>query len=149
MDVTSLKIGAALEKGAALHLKHPILEHLMYSGEGADKYGRLVDKKKPHKAIRLILKHPEAPSVIDAMREIDRIKATGEDVSVGTIGVKYFFALLVGWEGIGVNGEDESECTEFNAKAFFDSEFGDMVGKRQVIPFVTSGKNFAANFATA
>lgn len=146
MDVTGMGIGSALEKGAELHLKHPIAGHLMYSGEGAHpKTGALIDKKKPHEPISLFLRHPEAPSVREQMRQIEALKAAGEDISTESVGIKFFTAMLIDWRGIGVNGQDASPCNAENVKAFFDSEFGDMVGSRQVIPFVSNGKNFVRN----
>lgn len=145
MDVLGIKVASILEEGATLHLKHPLGGWLMYSGEGADpKTGVLVDKEKPHVPIALKVRGFESPSVIAAVQSVSKRRAGGEEISDDQAGNEYLSAVVIGWTGIGVNGQDESPCTPENVKAFFATEFGEAVAK-QVFPFARNGKNYARN----
>lgn len=79
MDFTTLDTKQDAEKGALLHFKHPQNGHLLYTGEGADSFGRLADKNKPHEAVTAIVRGMESQAAQDVSVAAQKRIMAGED----------------------------------------------------------------------
>jgi hypothetical protein len=63
MDFDKLNTKADAEAGALLHYTHPQLGHPLYTGEGSDEYGRLVDPSLEHIAVQALVRGTESDVV--------------------------------------------------------------------------------------
>lgn len=72
MDFSTINTAADADKGAILHFKHPQTGHLLYSGEGADKFGRLVNKNKPHEAVTARVLGGESQAMANALKDAQK-----------------------------------------------------------------------------
>lgn len=69
MDFNKINTKADAEAGSTLHFKHPQLGHALYTGEGADDHGRLVNKKLPHAPVTALVRGLESDRIRNYQRD--------------------------------------------------------------------------------
>lgn len=134
MNFDKLNTVSGADKGAWLHLKHPALGHLLYTGEGADEDGRLKVKEKASK-VRVYVQGMESEAVQNVVREAQKnqLKSEGDEEADGfAIGC----ALVTEFEGIERDGEP-LKATNENKTDFF----------KQSSSLITQVTQFASNRA--
>lgn len=102
MDFDKLNTKADAEAGALLHYLHPQLRHPLYTGEGADEFGRLVDPSKDHTAVEGLIRGTESDIVRAAASRTGARMMRGDGD-----GEEFEFAinLIVELRGIQRNGK--------------------------------------------
>ena len=80
MDFEQFDTATDAAKGSILHLKHPQLDHPLYTGDGADEVGRLVGKKAKATAVTALVYGVESQCVQDAVAAIKKAAANGDDI---------------------------------------------------------------------
>lgn len=128
MDLTRFDVKAAAEKGAVLHVKHPSTGEKLYDG------------KTP---VTITVIGRDSPSVVAAMRDIERRKAKGEDIDRNEEGLELLSAVVTDWQGVEFDGKP-LKCTKANARKLFSDPRTEWIGE-QVGPFALSRRNFAQN----
>lgn len=146
MDLSKLDTKSPQEEGAFCHLKHTKFGHELYSGEGTDDEGRIIDETKDYEAIGVIVRGMEAPSVKKAAIKIEADlnppKATGrKPISQEEAGLRFAEILVVGFVGLTKNGQPV-EPTKENVRAFF--QVSDNLVE-QVLEFARAKPNFFGN----
>lgn len=142
MDFNRLNTKAGAERGATLHLKHPALGHLLYSGDGTDADGRAIDRRKKPTPVTVTVLGVESSAVQARAKELQRRRMKRKDDDDEEIGLEFVCSLVVAFSGLERDGKP-MEATEENKRLFFEQS-GDLV--RQVLDFATESGNF---FATA
>lgn len=69
MDFSKINTRKDADAGSWMHLRHPQLGHLLYSGEGADADGRLTDVNAPHEACELLIRGMDSSYVRERVRK--------------------------------------------------------------------------------
>lgn len=136
MDFNKLNTVDGADKGAWLHLKHPALGHLLYTGEGADDDGRLV-KKGQAKPVRVFVQGMESEAVQNIVREYQKKNLSSESDKEEE-GFVIGCALVTDFDGINKDGEPMT-ATKENKIAFF-KQSGALV--EQVTKFAANRANF-------
>lgn len=139
MKLTKLETKTGAAKGAFLHLKHPALGHKLYTGEGADDLGRLLDKDTAT-PVGVHVMGPESERVREQMKAINSKKMKGDD-ETDEIGIAYLCALITGFSGL--EGEDGKPLTSSDAdkRAFLEQSDG---LAEQIMEFALDRGNFFA-----
>ena len=148
MDISALDTKGAAERGASLHLKHPALGHLLYSGEGADpRTGKLVDKDKPHEACCAVIRGIESTTVRKAMRAQEKAALAGGDPTeeLEEKGLEYVCLLVIDFTGL-TDGGKPLKATDANKRKFF-AQSDDLV--LQVLDFAKERANFFNSGSTS
>lgn len=125
MDLTTLDVKSAAQKGADLVLKHPA------TGERLDAVLRVIGR--------------DSPSVAAAMLDIERRKASGEVFDKEAEGIELLLAVIKGWRGVEFDGE-ALEYTPDNARKLLTDPRTSWIGE-QVAPFSLSRRNFVKNYS--
>lgn len=131
MDLTRLDVKAASEKGAVLHLKHPMTGEKLFDGDDP---------------VTITVIGRDSPSVRAAMTDIERRKAKGEDISREDEGLELLSVVTTGWTGIDFDGK-ALEFSKANARKIYADPRTEWIGE-QVGPFALSRRNFAQNLQT-
>lgn len=97
MDFDAINTKADAERGAKLHFTHPQLGHLLYTGEGADAAGRLIDATKAE-PVFAIVRGLESPAIREKLKAVNAAKAlgAGDDKS----GFDLAIALVISLHGV-------------------------------------------------
>ena len=139
MDFTKLNTKKHAERGAWLHLRHPVGDFLLYTGDGADENGRLVDAAKDHKPVRVRIRGQESPTFREAMQRINANKiAEMSPAEAEQTTKEVACALVIEFDGVEKDGKP-LEPTKENLMAFFDQSDGLVV---QVVEFAREARNF-------
>lgn len=128
MDLTALDVKAASEKGAVLHLKHPMTGEKLFDGD---------------EPVTVTVIGRDSPSVRSAMLDIERRKAKGEDITKEDEGLELLAVVTLGWSGIEFDGK-ALEYSKSNARKLYSDPRTDWIGE-QVGPFALNRRNFAHN----
>ena len=128
MDLSQFDVKAASEKGAVLHLKHPMTGEKLFDGGTA---------------VTITVIGRDSPSVQAVMKEIERRKAKGEDIDRHEEGLELLCCVVKEWSGIEFEGQP-MECNKANARKLFNDPRTEWIGE-QVGPFALSRRNFAQN----
>ena len=72
MDFSNINTAADADKGAILHFKHPQSGHLLYTGKGADEFGRLADKSLPYEAVTARVRGLESQAMSNAIKSAEQ-----------------------------------------------------------------------------
>jgi hypothetical protein len=145
MDFARLNTKTAAAKGAELHLRHPVLGHLLYSGDGCDENGAWDGTGEPAKVV-VYVRGMESKPVQDELRRlrVARVKDK-RDADMEESGLALVCALVIGFGGLTKDG-NPMEPTEENKRAFF-AQSDDLV--EQVSTFAQDKANFFATGSTA
>jgi len=139
MKLTSLETKTGASKGAFLHLRHPALGHLLYTGEGADEVGRAVDKTKAEKVGCDVL-GMESERVREKAREIQRRKMKDpDDAEAEEQGLEFVASLVTGFHGLFDGDGKPLPATPEGKRQFFEMS-DDLVN--QVMKFAGERANF-------
>ena len=139
MDFTKLNTKESAERGAWLHLHHPSGDYPLYTGEGADDFGRLVDASKDHKPVRVRIRGHESQTFRSAMHRINADKiADMSPAEAEKITKEVACALVIEFDGIEKDGSP-MEATHENLMAFFSQSDALVM---QVIDFAKEARNF-------
>lgn len=131
MDLGKLDVKAASEKGAVLHLKHPMTGEKLFDGD---------------EPVTITVIGRDSPAVSAVMKDLDRRKSKGEDIDEHERGLELLAAVVKDWSGIELDGEP-LECNKANARKLFADPRTEWIGE-QVGPFALSRRNFAQNLPT-
>lgn len=131
MDLGKLDVKAASEKGAVLHLKHPMTGEKLFDGDTP---------------VTITVIGRDSPAVAAAMKELDRRKSKGEDIDETERGLELLSAVVKDWQGIELDGAP-LDCTKANARKLFADPRTEWIGE-QVGPFALARRNFAHNLPT-
>lgn len=142
MDFSKLNTKADAEAGSLLHFRHPQLGHLLYTGEGADEYGRLADADKPHMAVTARVRGLESDVVRERSRAANASALTGMSDDDA---YDYAIALVIELNGV-YDGEKKVEATPEGLRWFFGRS--DNLGV-QVIRHAQDRANFFRAASTA
>lgn len=148
MDLKTLNTKSDAETGAELHLRHPALGHPLYSGEGADGDGRLVDPSKPHERVCVIVRGAESEKAQAQARKAQSLRMKRKNISLddaAEFGLKYACTLVIGFRGITDNGKP-LEATDENKRLFF-KQSDNLV--QQVVEFAEESSNFYKGASTS
>ena len=97
MDLQFINTKADAERGALLHYVHPQLGHPLYTGDGANRIGELVDASRPHEAVTALLRGEESSHVRAVANRLSKEKMRGKsDEDVGFEYVHSFFLAING-----------------------------------------------------
>jgi hypothetical protein len=115
MDFSKLNTKADAEAGSILHFVHPQLGHPLYTGEGADEYGRLIDSKKPHSPVTAKVRGIESDVVRERARQVNAAGVSGlsDDDSYG-----FAASLVIELNGV-YDGDRKIEATPDGLRWFF------------------------------
>jgi hypothetical protein len=140
MDFTTLNTKNDAEAGAFLHLKHPVLGHKLYEGEGATKTGEWTDKTKSPDAVGVMVRGTESKSVQDRVKKLRKAKLKGDDAAEPDeeTGLSFVCSLVIGFKGLTKDGKP-MEATDENKRAFFEQS-DNLV--EQVMTFAQERSNF-------
>lgn len=94
MDLTKFDTREAADEGRPMHLKHPIFGHPLYTGDGADDQGRLVNRRKGCEPILLHVRGFHSETVRSLIRKGQKDALTGDAEDKGDALID---ALIVGW----------------------------------------------------
>jgi hypothetical protein len=136
MELKSLETKTGASKGAFLHLKHPALGHALYTGEGADEDGRLVDRAKAEKVGVLVLGF-ESERVRERAKAIQKAKMK-DDADADEAGIEFVSSLVTEFRGLSKDGKP-LEANEANKREFFQQSDGIV---EQVMAFAQDRANF-------
>lgn len=142
MDLGKLNTKTGAEKGAFLHLKHPALGHKLYTGDGADEMGALMDKETatPVGCYVLGLESEAARARARALSAA-RVKGNAPDDDDGEEkGLAFVCGLVTGFQGIELNGKPITS-SDADKRAFFGQSDGLL---EQVLAFAQDRANFFA-----
>jgi hypothetical protein len=145
MDFNSFNTKTGAEIGAKLHLRHPVLGHYLYSGDGADHLGRWKDKEKSPGAVCVIVRGTESKTVQDRLKQLSTNEMTGDAQKDENRGLDFVCSLVIGFENIERDGEPMLP-TEGNKRIFFEQS-DSLV--EQVIAFARDRTNFFSDAATS
>ena len=134
MDFKKLNTKAGAAKGAFLHLTHPALGHHLYTGEGADADGVLIEKSKAI-AVGCHVVGLESERARERAKKIQRSKLKGDDEENG---LDFICSLVVDFVGIEQDGKP-MVATDENKRAFFMES--DALAE-QVLEFAKDRANF-------
>lgn len=135
MDLTKLNTKAGAEKGADLHLRHPAMGHLVYTGKGVDEYGDW-DGTGPATPVCVTLRGTESRSVQDRIKALQKQKLKNVDDEES--GLDFVCSLVIGFKGLTLDGKP-MEATPDNIRAFF-MQSDSLV--EQVLDFVKDKTHF-------
>ena len=146
MKLNKLETKTGAGKGAFLHLRHPALDHLLYTGEGADDDGMLIDKDKATKVGCYVL-GMESERVRERAKAIQRAKMkSGGDENAEDIGIEFVSSLVT--EFVGVEDENGKPLkADDEGKRLFFSQSDGLV--EQVMKFAGDRANFFKGGSTA
>lgn len=141
MDLSALNTKTGANKGAFLHLKHPALGHKLYTGEGADEHGQLVDKATAT-AVGCYVLGLESEAARSRARAIAaaRMKDKSDEDGDEERGLDFVCSLVTGFEGIEHDGKPLTASHE-DKRAFFGQSDA-LIG--QVMEFAQEKSNFFA-----
>ncbi|MFY0661315.1 MAG: hypothetical protein JXR15_12545 [Shimia sp.] len=140
MDFSKLETKTGAEKGAKLHLRHPALGHLLYSGKGADENGKLIDAAKDAQKVFLMVRGTESPTVQKQARDLQASILKNGDISdeEKEVGLAFASSLVISMHGLEKGGKT-MEATEENKREFLLLSDGLV---EQVVQFAQSRANF-------
>ncbi len=136
MEFSSLNTKDAAERGAELHLRHPVYAHPLYSGGGTDADGRWTDKAQSPDPITVTVRGVESRSVQDRLKRLQRNRVKGKEADAEETGLEFVCSLVIGFSGLTKGGEPMRAT---DARAFFEQS-DDLV--EQVIDFAKERSNF-------
>ena len=137
MDFSKTNTKSSAEAGKELHLRHPVLGHRLYDGDGAGVNGLLTDAKKPHTKVAMTVRGYHAPSVVEAAKRTQR-KGMETDEDQEKAGGIIIDALVVDWSGITRDGKPPP-CTKEN-KVWLTEQNHDIF--KQIDAFAKDQANF-------
>ncbi len=137
MDISALNTKTGSQKGAFLHLRHPALGHLLYSGEGADALGRAVDMDKVEKAGVTVF-GAEAEYVQEQIARIQKLSDDGDKAAAKQRGLDFVCTLVREFHGLTANGLPLGSSDK-DKRTFFEQSDGLV---EQVIEFARERRNF-------
>lgn len=125
MDIAQLDVKTRSEKGSFCHLTHPAFGHPMYTGEGADEMGRLIDENLPHEKVGALVRGAEAETVQkylekarrDALKGDEENKALKDDEDEDDL--IYAKMLLIELVNITTDGKPLKGQTDKEKEVFF------------------------------
>jgi hypothetical protein len=138
MDFRKLDTKTDAETGAFLQLRHPVLGHLLYSGEGTDEEGAWIDKTKTPKEVGVMCRGIESATVQGRLKKSRKGAMAGGDRDDEALGLVLVCSIVVKFINLQSGGKP-LEATQANKEAFFDQS-DDLV--RQVIDFAKEKGNF-------
>lgn len=121
MDLLSLDTRPAAERGAVLHLKHPVFGHRLYEGEGADQHGRLRDPEVEHEPVTITVRGEHSESVRAVRRDAERARMAGEDLPEERLARDLADAMVVEWSGVTDEHGKPLPCTRDNKYRVLDA----------------------------
>ncbi len=145
MDLSTLNTAGPAERGSALHLKHPALGHLLYTGDGASEMGELIDESKAEPVL-VFVRGIESKSAREFARALHQArmkldeKRPSDLAAIEKIGLDFAVSLVVGFSGLERDGKP-LEATEENIRAFLSAS-DEIVS--QVTEFAQDKRNFFA-----
>lgn len=147
MQITSLNTKTGAAKGAFLHLKHPALGHRMWTGEGADELGRLVDKEKAQKVGCTVI-GTESEQVREQARAMQKkkMKAKEDEEEDDDTGLAFVCSLVTEFVGLEDSDGKPLKANEEGKRDFFGQSDGLV---EQVLGFASDRGNFFSGGSTA
>lgn len=138
MDFNIIDTKADADRGSILHFVHPQTRHPLYTGDGADKLGRLVDPSKPHEKVTARVLGFESERVRQEAKRVQKAaaKAGAHDDS------GYHFAASLITELNGVFDGERKIGTSFEDLKWFFKRSEDFV--TQTIEHAKDAENFFA-----
>lgn len=144
MDLQKLNTKDGAEKGADLHLKHPVLGHYLYSGENCDADGVWTGTGKAT-PVAVVVRGTESKTVRDRLKKIQREKVKRPDADDEETGLEFVCSLVVAFKGITMDGKP-MEATPENKRMFFEQSDALV---EQVIDFAKDRANFFGKTSSA
>jgi len=138
MDFATLDTKTSAEKGARLHLRHPAIQHLLYTGDGCDIDGQWINKKKKGEAVGVVVRGTESKSVQDRLKILQKQKVKGEDEIGEESALEFVCSLVIGFFGLERDGKP-IEANDDNKRLFFEMSDGLV---EQVVDFSKERANF-------
>lgn len=136
MDFSTINAKADAEEGAILHFTHPQLGHPLYTGEGADKLGVLINADLPHEPVTALVRGMESASVRAEAIRMEKVRVkTGKNDEAG---MNFLCSLIIEISGV-MDGKRAITATPADLKWFFGRS--DDLGK-QVLTFAQEASNF-------
>lgn len=135
MDFSTLNTKSGAAKGAFLHLKHPALGHKLYTGEGADQDGIMVDKAKVS-PVGCHVMGLESERVRERAKAIQKSRLEGDEEENG---LEFICSLVT--ELVGFTDKDGKplQTTDENKRKLFEQSDGLV---EQVLSFARERANF-------
>lgn len=119
MEILDLNTKDDQDKGAFCHLRHTKFDHLMYTGEGSDELGRLVDETLPHEKVGAWVKGYESDKIQKLINSLQAKRlANPKEMTNELLGTKVACALVIKFSGLTLDGQP-LEATEENKIKFF------------------------------
>ena len=126
MDLTQFSPRRAADRPRELHLKHPATGEPLFDGG---------------EPVTITLLGSESRAMRDKVRELERRKLDGEEITPELEGAEKLAALIVGWKGIGLGSDDDLPYSPENARRLAENEHAMWIVE-QIAPFVSARRNF-------
>lgn len=136
MDFNIINTKADADRGSVLHYVHPQTRHPLYTGEGADEMGRLVDSSKPHEKVTAHVLGLESDRVREEAKRIQ--KAVAKTGAHDDSGYRFAASLITELNGV-FDGDRKIGASVDDLKWFFQrsEDFA-----TQTIEFAKDSENF-------
>ena len=142
MDLKLLDTKTPAENGADLHLRHPVMGHLLYNtkAKNVDANGKLTtDAEGDAKPIIVMVRGTESPSVRARLKEVNADDLLRRKISKALdVGEDFAHSLVIGFKNLTIDGRDLSDSDE--DKRIFFAQSDDLM--KQVLTFAEEKTNF-------
>ena len=144
MDLSKYSVKDAASKGAFLHLKNPFDHSPIYEEKAPEVEGEEPIKVK----VGLTLMGRDSDVVQSKLKEIERRRVKGEEISDTEASMEMLAAGTISWQGIAMPGTTEdAECTFENVLAVLNHPDTAFVGEQASV-FAAVRRNFIGNVPT-
>lgn len=139
MDFSNIDTKRDASAGAWLHFRHPQLGHPLYTGEGVDETGKLIDSTKEHAKVQALVAGIESQRAKEAAAAMNKLLMKDpEAVDNGDNSFDHAIALVIEIEGV-QNGERTITASREDLLWFFKRSDDLAV---QVLQFAGNSANF-------
>lgn len=143
MDISKINTKNPAEQGAFLHLRHPVLEHLMYvEGKGVDENGKWDGNGEEPKPVGVTVKGSEAPSLKKYLLASRKRSVKSRDFDQEEEGLKFMCKAVISFHGLTKDGADLDASSVDDVRMFFEQS-ANLI--EQVTAFSSEALNFFGN----
>jgi hypothetical protein len=135
MDFSKLDTKADAEAGSFVHFTHPQLRHYLYTGDGANEFGELINEDLAHEAVGALVRGMESDKARAVIAKSNARSAKGDTEESG---IDLAVALVIELRGV-TNGEKPVKSDEKDLRWFFGRSDDFAV---QVINHARNRRNF-------
>jgi hypothetical protein len=147
MDISKLNTKDPAERGAFLHLSHPVLMHPMYAeAPGVDDTGKWNEEGEEPPKVGVTVRGAEAPSVQEYLNSTRKARMRDKDYDDEEAAYKYAAKLIVEFHNITDEGRPLSAKSKDDIKKFLSLSEALTV---QVTRFAADAMNFFGEGASS